>query len=123
VIDERKLANAGNLTLLDIVDREFPGLFQDEGPTLAVVARGGDVTNRVEPLLLVDGVRIHGFIADELRNTKAHDVTRVELQIGAAAGWEYQPGGSQAVIEVTTRKTLDPDSSTGAQTCPNPDRR
>ena len=56
-----------------------------------------------EPLLVVDGVRYSGMVADALRGMRASDLASLEIHLGNAAGWEFQNNGAAAVIEVTTR--------------------
>jgi hypothetical protein len=103
-ITSAELLEIGDHTALEAIDELAAGQFVAAGSLLAVRTRAvsprGDV---IEPLLLVDGVRIGGHVAEVLRSIRAADVESIDIHLGSAAGWEFQNGGSPAVIELRMR--------------------
>jgi hypothetical protein len=110
-IEAAELFDMGDRSALDALEKLAAHLFEPSGSRLALRARAGTGrTDVVEPLLIVDGVRMSGHVADALRGMRASDLARLEVYVGAAAGWEFQNHGAPAVIEVTSRlkPALDP---------------
>jgi hypothetical protein len=99
-----KLLAMGDHSALQALDELAPNVFVEAGGRLGLRARAisprGDL---IEPLLVVDGVKMSGNVADALRPIRAADLESIDLHLGAAAGWEFQSGGASAVIEITTR--------------------
>lgn len=123
VMDRDELRELGNRTGLDAVIQLAPSDFEVEGPQLALRTRRGAASIQIiEPLLLLDGVKVPGRVAESLRGLKANDLARVEVHMGTAAGWEFQIGGAPAVVEVTTRMTVD-DPVKDPSICLSPDAR
>jgi hypothetical protein len=103
-ITSAELLRLGDQTALEAIDQLAPNQFAVTGSQLAVRSRAvsprGDV---IEPLLLVDGVRVGGHVAELLRSMRASDIESIDIHLGSAAGWEFQNGGSPAVIGLTMR--------------------
>jgi hypothetical protein len=103
-IDSEQLLGSGDRSALEALDEHVPNTFAVSGGDLVLRARSISPRGEpVEPLLLVDGVRMSGRAADVLRTMRAADLESIEIHLGSAAGWEFQNGGSPAVIEITTR--------------------
>jgi hypothetical protein len=102
--DGEALLALGDRSALEAIEELAPNVFAVTGSKLGLRTRAisprGDV---IEPLLLVDGVKMVGQVADALRTIRANDIASIELHLGSAAGWEFQNGGSPAVIEITSR--------------------
>ena len=114
----------GDRTALEALDHFAPHVFQTSGTRLALRARAGSTrTDLVEPLLIVDGVRMNGHVAEALRGIRAADLASMEVFVGAAAGWEFQSGGAPAVVEVTTRMKPVHDPLENPEICLRPKSR
>jgi hypothetical protein len=102
--DSDALLAIGDHSALEAIEELAPNVFMVARGQLVLRARAisprGDV---IEPLLLVDGVKMVGQVADALRGIRASDIESIDLHLGSAAGWEFQNGGAQAVIEITSR--------------------
>jgi hypothetical protein len=103
-----QLADLESHSALDAVMRYHANLFSVEGGRLALRARAASLDAIVEPLMVLDGVRLDGRVAWALDDLRARDVERIAIHMGNAAGWAFQPGGAVAVIEVTTRRGMRP---------------
>jgi hypothetical protein len=94
----------GNRSALEAVEELAPNVFEVSGNHLVLRTRTLSAPGRdVEPLLILDGVRMHGMVAEALRGMRASDLLSLELHLGNAAGWEFQNNGAEAVIEVKMR--------------------
>jgi hypothetical protein len=103
-LNRQELTELGNRSALDALIQLAPNHFEVQGHRLALRARRGTGSlDVIEPLLVVDGVRVPGLVAESLRNVRAGDLSRMEVHLGSAAGWEFQNGGAPAVIEITMR--------------------
>jgi hypothetical protein len=113
-----EMAVLGNRSVLEVLVHYHGTTFEVRGNRLLLRGRAGAATEQtIEPLLVLDGVRMDGMIAQALDDMRAIDIERVEVHLGAAAGWEFQPGGASAVIEVTTRKGLSKNAAQRPETC------
>ena len=96
------------LSAVDILARQVPGAFGAlpmPGDTdQPVILRGlGTFGDNVEPVLLVDGVRVSASgVYDALAQIPAEDVDAIEVLRGAAGAFLY-PNGANGVIHVRTR--------------------
>ena len=68
-------------------------------------ARGRSTAVADPPVLLIDGVRTPGA-EGTLSQMRPNEVESIEVQPGAAAGWEYGSAGASGVIKVTLKKGL-----------------
>jgi hypothetical protein len=108
----------GNRSALEALIHFHATTFEVRGNRLVLRGRAGAATEQpMEPLLVLDGVRMDGMIAQALDDLSAIDIERIEVHLGAAAGWAFQPGGATAVLEVTTRKGMANDSAQRPETC------
>jgi hypothetical protein len=102
VMGHEALAALGNRSALEALRELAPNKFAVEGHRLAMVSRRGAVGNDIiEPLLVIDGMRVPGLVAESLRSLEAGDLARMEVHLGSTGGWEFQHGGAPAVIEIT----------------------
>jgi hypothetical protein len=109
VITQEELAPLGSRSALDAIMQYHANLFDVRGNSLVLRARtGAAVAELVEPLLVLDGLRMDGMIALVLDDLHAEDVEMIQIHLGSVASWEFAPGGAAAVIEVSTRKGLTP---------------
>ena len=105
VIDADQLAEIGNRSALDALMQYYASAFEVQGRALVLRTRQGVSSSRaIEPLLVVDGVHMRGMVAQALGDLRANDVERIQVHLGTAAGWIFQPGGAPAVIEVTSHR-------------------
>ena len=99
------------LSAVDILARKVPGAFGAlpmPGDTdQPVILRGlGTFGDNVEPVLLVDGVRVAASgVYDALSQIPAGDVEAIEVLRGAAGAFLH-PNGANGVIHVRTRTGL-----------------
>jgi hypothetical protein len=115
-LDEAALLEFGDRSALEALETVAGHLFQVSGGRLAIRSRAGsNARNVVEPLLVLDGVRMSGHIAEALRGMRASDLSAMEIHVGKVAGWEFQNGGAPAVIELTmrTEPAVDPLENPG----------
>jgi hypothetical protein len=123
-LEEAELMAMGDRSALEALDQFASHIFQTSGSRLALRARTGSMrTDLVEPLLIVDGARMNGHVAEALRVIRAADLTSMEVYVGAAAGWEFQSGGAPAVVEVTTRMKPRHDPLENPEMCLRPKAR
>lgn len=72
-------------------------------------ARGRSLGTTDPPVIVIDGVRSPG--AEGLLSTmRPNEIAELEIQPGAAAGWEYGSSGASGVIKITMRRGL-PDGA------------
>jgi hypothetical protein len=120
-LDEAALLEFGDRTALEALESVAGHLFQVSGSRLAIRSRAGsNPRNVVEPLLVLDGVRMNGFVADALRGVRASDLSAMEIHVGNVAGWEFQNGGAPAVIELTMRRGRAVDPLENPEICVRP---
>jgi hypothetical protein len=125
----RRMAQAalfelGDRSALDAVEQLAGHLFEPSGSRLILRARAGAATTAVvEPLLIMDGVKMEGQIAQALRGIRAADLASVEVYVGAVAGWHFQSGGAPAVIEITSRMVPALDPYENPEVCLKPQGR
>ena len=123
-LEQAELAAMGDRSALEAVEQLASHIFQPTGSRLALRARAGTSrTDVVEPLLIVDGVRMSGHVAEALRTLQAADLASLEVYVGAAAGWEFQNGGAPAVVELTTRMKPLVDPFENPEICLKPNGR
>lgn len=68
-------------------------------------ARGRSTSVPDPPVILIDGVRTPGA-EGMLSQMRPSEVEVIEVQPGAAAGWEYGSSGASGVIKITLKKGL-----------------
>jgi hypothetical protein len=107
-ITPAQLASLGSRSALDALMQYHASLFDVKGTRLVLRARTRGFDEVVEPLLVLDGVRMEGMVAMALADLHAEDLERIQIHLGSVASWQFQPGGAAAVIEITTRKGLTP---------------
>jgi hypothetical protein len=78
-------------------------------------ARGRSTGTTDPPVVVIDGVRTTGA-ENMLASMRLSEIAELEVQPGAAAGWEYGSAGASGVIKITLRRGL-PD---GAQELRDP---
>lgn len=123
VIEGEDLRGMGNRSVLEALTLLMPNTFEVKGHALALRARGASAHRVTEPLLVIDGMRARGNVAQVLAGMAAEGVSRIELHLGHAASWEFQPGGGPAVLEITTRTRANAgaelDSRRSPESCVN----
>jgi hypothetical protein len=123
-MDQVELFELGDRTALDAVEQLASHLFESAGSRLVLRTRAGSgLSEIVEPLLVVDGVKMDGHIADVLRGMRADDLSSLEVHVGAVAGWQFQSGGAPAVIEITSRMRPALDPYENPEVCLKPQGR
>lgn len=100
--------NARNV--MELIRRLAPNMVSpmpgDVGATSSFrSARGRSTAVADPPVLLIDGVRTPGA-EGTLSQMRPNEVESIEVQPGAAAGWEYGSAGASGVIKVTLKKGL-----------------
>ncbi|MDE0082332.1 MAG: carboxypeptidase-like regulatory domain-containing protein [Gammaproteobacteria bacterium] len=104
------------LSAVDVLARQVPGAFGAlpmPGDTdQLVILRGlGTFSDNVEPVLLVDGIRVSAAgVYDALSQIPAEDVESIEVLRGAAGAFLH-PNGANGVIQVRTRTGPRPGSN------------
>jgi hypothetical protein len=71
--------------------------------------RGRSLGTTDPPVIVIDGVRMPG-VEGTLSTMRPSEVAELEIQPGAAAGWEYGSAGASGVIKITMRRGL-PDGA------------
>ena len=105
-LDEIDRSNASNV--LELIRRLAPGMVSpmqgDPGNVSSVQAsRGRSMGAQDPPVVVIDGVRTPG--AEGLLSTmRPSEISQLEVQPGAAAGWEYGSSGASGVIKITMRR-------------------
>jgi len=113
---EREEINRSNArSVMELIRRMAPGMVSpmqgDPGNVSSLTAsRGRSLGTEDPPVVLIDGVRVPGA-EGALSTMRPMEVAVIEVQPGAAAGWEYGSAGASGVIKITLRRAL----ATGAQ--------
>jgi hypothetical protein len=71
--------------------------------------RGRSMGTGDPPVIVIDGVRAPGA-EGTLATMRPSEIAELEIQPGAAAGWEYGSSGASGVIKITMRRGL-PDGA------------
>jgi len=71
--------------------------------------RGRSLGTTDPPVIVIDGVRVPGA-EGTLATMRPSEISELEIQPGAAAGWEYGSSGASGVIKITLRRAL-PDGA------------
>jgi hypothetical protein len=100
--------NARNV--MELIRRLAPNMVSpmpgDVGATSSFrSARGRSTAVADPPVLLIDGVRTPGA-EGTLSQMRPNEVESIEVQPGAAAGWEYGSAGASGVIKIMLKKGL-----------------
>lgn len=104
--------------VMELVRRLAPNMVSpmagDVGATSSFRSARGRSTGVADPpVVLIDGVRTPGA-EGTLSTMRPQEVESIEVQPGAAAGWEYGSAGASGVIKITLKKGL----ATGAEERP-----
>ncbi len=118
-IRELQASQASNV--MELIRQIAPNMLSpmrgDMGTSSFRAARGRSTGTTDPPVVVIDGVRTAG--AEGLLSTmRLDEISELEVQPGAAAGWEYGSSGASGVIKITMRRGL-PD---GAEELPEPAR-
>jgi len=105
---EIEVMNARNV--MELIRRLAPNMVGpmpgDVGATSTFrSARGRSTAVADPPVLLIDGVRTPGA-EGTLSQMRPNEVEWIEVQPGAAAGWEFGSAGASGVIKVALKKGL-----------------
>lgn len=97
-------------SVLELIRRLAPNMVSptpgDVGATSRFrAARGRSTSVPDPPVLVIDGVRTPGA-EGTLSQMRPNEVESIEVQPGAAAGWEYGSAGASGIIKITLKKGL-----------------
>lgn len=109
-LDQQDIDRSNASNVLELIRRISPGMVSpmqgDPGNVSSIVSsRGRSMGAEDPPVVVIDGVRTPG--AEGLLSTmRPAEVAEIEVQPGAAAGWEYGSAGASGVIKITMRRGL-----------------
>lgn len=106
IIGSEELSQNPDRTVLEMIERHSAGIVEGSGSGARLRSRGASAARPEEPLLILDGTRIDGRIAQVLAGIKAGDVSRVEIHRGKAASWQYGFNVSGVIIVESRGSTL-----------------
>ena len=123
VMEADEIQRRGFRSMVDAVRILAPAMVGRESP--GVGGRGGlqgrsrnTATGSVEPLLLVDGVRITQRTAEALALIDVNTVRRVEVIRGTAGGWSYGTQAVNGVVRIETIRSPTHAPDTPPSRCP-----
>jgi hypothetical protein len=109
-----EIDESGARNVMELVRRVAPNMLspmrgEPGGVSDFRSARGRSLGTTDPPVIVIDGVRTPG--AEGLLSTmRPEEISELEIEPGAAAGWEYGSAGASGVIRVTLRRGL-PDGA------------
>lgn len=111
VLTADEIDNMSARDVMELIRRVAPNMVSstpgDPGAVSALRAgRGRSMTgSTAPPVIVIDGVRMPGA-EGQLSTMEPSEVATLEIQPGAAAGWEYGSSGASGVIKITLRRGL-----------------
>ena len=120
--EAEEIDRMGARSMTEVLRRVAPamvgGLGGAPGETSAIrPSRSRSMVSQDPPVLVIDGVRVPDA-AHVLYDMTPSEVETLEVQPGAAAGWEYGSSGASGVIKITLRKGLATGQSTRRRAAP-----
>ena len=111
VLDQRDIDRSSARSVLELIRSIAPGMVSpmqgDPGDISSLIASRSRSTGASTdaPVVVIDGVRMPG--AEGMLDTmRPAEISRLEVQPGAAAGWEYGSSGASGVIKITLRRGI-----------------
>lgn len=111
VMEQEEIDRAGASSVLELIRRLAPNMVSpmqgSPGDISSLVPGRSRSTgaNTDAPIVVIDGVRTPG-VEGTLSTMRPTEVSRLEVQPGAAAGWEYGSSGASGVIKITMRRGI-----------------
>jgi len=111
VMEQEEIDGAGASTVLELIRRLAPGMVSpmqgDPGNISSLTSSRSRSTGAATdaPVVVIDGVRTPG-VEGTLSTMRPNEISRIEVQPGAAAGWEYGSSGASGVIKITMRRGI-----------------
>lgn len=111
VMDRDDIDGAGASSVLELIRRLAPGMVSpmqgDPGDISSLTSSRSRSTGAMSdaPVVVIDGVRMPG-VEGTLSTMRPNEISRLEVQPGAAAGWEYGSSGASGVIKITMRRGI-----------------
>jgi TonB-dependent Receptor Plug Domain len=111
VLEQREIDDAHASSVLELIRRIMPGMVSPmqgaPGDVSALVSSRSRSTGARSdaPVVVIDGVRTPGA-EGTLSTMRPTEISRLEVQPGAAAGWEYGSAGASGVIKITMRRGI-----------------
>lgn len=114
VLDQQEIDRISVSSVLELIRRIAPGMVS---PLQVPDERAGDISSLTAsrsrtmgaesdaPVVLIDGVRMPG-VEGTLSTMRPNEISRLEVQPGAAAGWEYGSAGASGVIKIEMRRGI-----------------
>ena len=109
VLDQREIDRISASSVLELIRRIAPGMVSpmqgDPGDISSLTASRSRTMGAESdaPVVLIDGVRMPG-VEGTLSTMRPNEISRLEIQPGAAAGWEYGSAGASGVIKIEMRR-------------------
>ncbi len=111
ILEQEEIDRIPASSVLELIRRVAPGMVSpmqgDPGNVSSLVSgRGRSAGAETDaPVVVVDGIRMPG-VEGALSTMRPHEISRLEIQPGAAAGWEYGSSGASGVIKITMRRGI-----------------
>jgi TonB-dependent starch-binding outer membrane protein SusC len=111
VFEQGDIDDAHASSVLELIRRMMPGMVSPmqgaPGDVSALVSsRSRTIGAQTDaPVVVIDGVRTPGA-EGTLSTMRPTEISRLEVQPGAAAGWEYGSAGASGVIKITMRRGI-----------------
>lgn len=111
VMEQEAIDGAGASSVLELIRRLAPGMVSpmqgDPGDISSLTSSRGRTAGAMSdaPVVVIDGVRMPG-VEGTLSTMRPNEISRLEVQPGAAAGWEYGSSGASGVIKITMRRGI-----------------
>lgn len=111
VLDQAEIDRISASSVLELIRRLAPNMVSP------MQGSPGDVSNLTSarsrstgartdaPVVVIDGVRVPGA-EGTLSTMRPNEISRLEVQPGASAGWEYGSSGASGVIKITMRRGI-----------------
>jgi hypothetical protein len=111
VMEQEEIERTGASTVLELIRRLAPAMVSpmqgDPGNISSLTSSRSRSTGAATdaPVVVIDGVRTPG-VEGTLSTMRPNEISRLEVQPGAAAGWEYGSAGASGVIKITMRRGI-----------------
>lgn len=111
VLEQQEIDRINASSVLELVRRIAPNMvspMQGAPGDISTLVAGRSRTTGAStdaPVVVIDGVRMPGA-EGTLYTMRPHEISRLEVQPGAAAGWEYGSSGASGVIKISLRRGI-----------------
>ncbi|MEM7416429.1 MAG: TonB-dependent receptor plug domain-containing protein [Gemmatimonadota bacterium] len=111
VLEQEEIDRISASSVLELVRRIAPNMVSPmqgaPGDISSLVAGRSRSTGAATdaPVVVIDGVRMPG-VEGTLHTMRPTEISRLEIQPGAAAGWEYGSSGASGVIKIEMRRGI-----------------